>query len=283
MRRSVGSPAGDAPAGAVDSGARTGDTDLAVAQARRLVASAGHVVVLTGAGISTDSGIPDFRGPNGVWTRDPSAERRSSIDHWVADAELRRTVWAERLTSPFATAEPNDGHRALVALERQDRLSLLVTQNTDGLHLDAGHHPDRVVEIHGTSRQATCLRCDARWPVEQVLDRVRAGDADPHCTEPTGPGGAACGGIVKSATISFGQPLVAADLRRADAAARRCDLLLAVGTTLSVYPAAGLVPTAAAAGAAVVIVNGGPTDLDRLADVVVRGPIGTLLPRLLDV
>lgn len=250
----------------------------AVEQARRLVAGAQRVVVLTGAGISTDSGIPDFRGPHGVWTTNPAAERRSSIDHWVSDPDLRRSVWRERLSSPFATARPNRGHRALLALERRGQLSLLVTQNTDGLHLDAGHDPDRVVEIHGTSRWAACLRCGATWPIEAVLDRVRAGDDDPHCTEPTGRTGEPCGGIVKSATISFGQPLVAADLGRAERAAQSCDLLLAVGSTLSVYPAAGLVPRASAAGAAVVIVNGGPTDLDQMADVVVRSPISTALP-----
>lgn len=244
----------------------------ALRRARALLVGAERVLVLTGAGISTDSGIPDFRGPRGVWTRDPAAERRSSIEHWVSDPELRRSVWRERLDSPFTGALPNAGHRALVSLERSGRLALLVTQNTDGLHLDAGHDPERVVELHGTSRRAMCLACDARWPVGEVLDRVRAGDGDPHCEH--------CGGLLKSATISFGQSLVAADLRRAEAAARRCDVILAVGSTLSVYPAAGLVPTAKAAGAAVVIANGEPTELDALADVVLQGPIGELLPAI---
>lgn len=255
-------------------------TTAAVGRARQLIGEARRILVLTGAGISTDSGIPDFRGPDGVWTRDPAAERRSSIEHWLADPDLRQHVWRDRLRTPVAGARPNAAHRALVALERRGQLGLLVTQNTDGLHLDAGHHPDRVVEIHGTSRQAICLRCGARWPMGVVLDRVRAGNADPHCAEP-GDDGNPCGGLVKSATISFGQSLVPLDLRRAQAAARTCDLLLAVGTTLSVYPAAGLVPLAAAAGAAVIIVNGSPTELDGAADVVVRGPIGELLPEIL--
>lgn len=256
------------------------DVGATVRQAAAVVGRSRRVVVLTGAGISTDSGIPDFRGPSGLWTRDPAAERRSSFEHWVGDPAMRREVWWERLRAPVSAAEPNDGHRALLVLERRGQLALLVTQNTDGLHLDAGHDPQRVVEIHGTSRWACCLRCGARWPMAAVLDRVRRGDGDPHCLEATGEDGQTCGGLVKSATISFGQRLVAADLERADAAARSCDLLLAVGSTLSVHPAAGLVPTAAAAGAAVVIVNGDPTELDRLAHVVVRGPISELLPQV---
>ncbi len=242
------------------------------------MAKASAILVLTGAGISTDSGIPDFRGPHGVWTRDPEAEKLSSIEHFVSDPAVRRRAWQTRLASPVDTAMPNAGHLALVELERRGTLDLLVTQNTDGLHLLAGHTPARVVEIHGTTRTAACLRCGARWPMEEVLARVRAGDTDPRCTEPAD--GGTCGGLVKSATISFGQPLVAEDLQRAERAAGRCDLLLAVGSTLSVYPAAALVPLAKRAGAAVVIVNGGPTDMDDLADEVVRGPISDLLPEV---
>jgi NAD-dependent deacetylase len=294
--------------------------------ARRVVSEATRILVLTGAGISTDSGIPDFRGPQGVWTRDPEAERLSSIDSFVADPAVRRRAWQVRLASPVDAAEPNAGHLALVELERRGVLELLVTQNIDGLHVRAGHTPALVVEIHGTTREAVCLRCAARWPMDEILARVRAGDDDPRCTEPAGIGPAgtntadigtagtdtewtsparasaagigtagtsterastaganaerACGGLVKAATISFGQPLVAADLERAERAALRCDLILAVGSTLSVHPAASLVPTAERAGAAVVIVNGGPTAMDGLADAVVHGPIGQVLPVL---
>ncbi|MCK4176439.1 SIR2 family NAD-dependent protein deacylase [Aciditerrimonas ferrireducens] len=245
------------------------EADLAAAQ--RLVRQARRVLALTGAGISTDSGIPDFRGPAGLWTKDPTAERRSSIHHYLADPELRRSIWRDRLARGGPPPAPNAGHRALVDLERQGRLLLLVTQNTDGLHLDAGHDPARVVELHGTSRAASCLDCGTRWPMAEVLAWVAAGEDDPHCP---------CGGLVKAATVSFGQALDRRALARAEEAAEACDLLLAVGSTLAVYPAAALVPRAAAAGASVVIVNGSPTAMDDLADVVVRGPISTVLPAL---
>jgi NAD-dependent deacetylase len=245
------------------------------------IARSQRVLALTGAGISTDSGIPDFRGPSGVWTRDPTAERRATIGAWITDPELRRQAWQRRLEQPEHTARPNAGHRALVELERRGQLRLLVTQNIDGLHLDAGHHPDLVVEIHGTARDAVCLTCGDRQPMAAVLARVAAGDHDPACLAPgRDPDEGPCRGIVKSATISFGQSLVPEDLARAEAAARDCDLLLAVGTTLAVHPAAGLVPLARSRGATVIIVNGSPTEMDDLADAVIRGPISELLPRL---
>jgi len=258
-----------------------GGTDAGTDRERAcaLVGRARQVVVLTGAGISTDSGIPDFRGPQGVWTRDPAAEKAANLDVYLSDPEVRRRAWQNRLTSPLWEAQPNEGHAAIVALERAGRLDTLVTQNIDGLHQKAGSDPELVVEIHGNSSEIVCLRCHHRQPAEPVHDRVRAGEEDPTCREPTA-GGSACGGILKSATISFGQSLVAADLRRAEAAAARCDLLLCVGSTLAVYPAAGLVPIAARSGAAVVIVNGGPTEMDAVADVVVNGSISRILPSL---
>jgi len=237
-----------------------------------LVARADRIVVLTGAGISTDSGILDFRGPNGVWTRDPAAERAATLDAYVNDPEVRRRAWQNRLSSPLWDAQPNPGHVALVALERTGRLDTLVTQNIDGLHQKAGSDPALVVEIHGNSSEIVCLRCGRRQPAGPVHERVRAGEADPACLD--------CGGILKSATISFGQSLVARDLQRAESAAARCDLLLAVGSTLAVFPAAGLVPIAVHAGAAVVIVNGAPTEMDPLADAVVNGSISEVLPAL---
>ena len=252
----------------------------AVAEAARLIGASRRVLVLTGAGISTDSGIPDFRGPQGVWTKDPGAEKLSTLQDYVSDPDVRRRAWQARLASPAWQARPNDGHRALVALQRQGRLHLLVTQNIDGLHQRAGNDPGLVVEIHGTAREVVCLTCGHRQPTQRVLDRVRAGDSDPACEEPVGPGGRACNGILKSATISFGQRLVPTDLARAEAAARSCDLLLAVGTTLSVHPAAGLVPTAHLAGARIVIVNAERTECDPLADAVVRGSISEVLPAI---
>ena len=248
------------------------DLNDPVAVAGRLLADAGRVVVLTGAGISTDSGIPDFRGPQGVWTKDPEAERLSTLAAYLEDEEVRRRAWRTRLDSPLWSARPNAGHLALVTLEHQGKLDSLITQNIDGLHQLAGNHPDRVIEIHGTMRDVVCMACGDRGPAQMTLDRVTGGDVDPACLQ--------CGGILKSATISFGQPLVAADLVRAESAANRCDVLLAVGTSLAVYPAAGLVPTAAAHGAALVIVNAEPTGYDHLAHAVVRDPIGRALPAI---
>lgn len=246
------------------------DDELARAQA--LVRDAHAVTVLTGAGISTDSGIPDFRGPNGVWTRNPAAEKASTLSAYLGEPEVRRAAWRARLDHRAWTADPNSGHLALVDLDRAGKLHTLVTQNVDGLHQLAGLDADRVVEIHGTMREVVCWSCGERGPMQDALDRVRAGEDDPACTT--------CGGILKSATILFEQSLEHRDLVRAEHAAQSCDLLLAVGSTLSVFPAAGMVPIARRAGAAVVIVNGEPTDMDHLADVVLRRPIADVLPAL---
>jgi NAD-dependent deacetylase len=242
---------------------------------RRWIDAATRIVALTGAGISTDSGIPDFRGPRGVWTRDPGAEKLATLQHYLADPEVRNRAWRSRLESPAWEAKPNPGHLALAALERRGTLHTLITQNVDGLHLMAGSSPERVIEIHGTLREVACLACGERAPTERVLARVRAGEEDPSCRT--------CGGILKTATISFGQGLVAEDLVRAERAARSCDLMLAVGTKLSVWPIAGVVPVAKEAGARVVILNAEPTEMDELADAVLRGSISELLPRLVAV
>ena len=239
------------------------------------MAAAQRVVVLTGAGISTDSGIPDFRGPNGVWTKNPAAEKMATLQHYVADPEVRKAAWQNRLHSPNWKAQPNAGHRALAEFERTGRLHALITQNVDGLHQAAGSDPTRVVEIHGTVREVVCLACDERAPMERALARVEAGEDDPPCRS--------CGGILKSATISFGQSLVMEDLARADQAARACDLMLAIGTTLAVYPIADVVPVAKRAGASVIIINGEPTAMDSLADVVLQASIAAVLPAVLGV
>jgi NAD-dependent deacetylase len=250
----------------------TPDTERRLAVARGWIDAAARVVVLTGAGISTDSGIPDFRGPQGLWTKNPEAEKMATIQHYLADPDVRRRAWRTRLDSTTWSAKPNAGHLALVDLERRGKLDTLITQNVDGLHVLAGSSAERVVEIHGTMREVSCLSCGERAPTERVLTRLRAGEEDPACRT--------CGGILKTATISFGQSLVERDLMRAQHAARRCDLMLAVGTKLSVYPIAGVVPVAREAGAKVVILNAEPTDMDGLADAVLRGPISDLLPRL---
>ena len=237
-----------------------------------LVRGARRVVVLTGAGISTDSGIPDYRGPQGTWTRDPQAEKAATLEHFLTDGEVRRRSWRHRVTSPTFGARPNVGHHAVVDLERQGRVLAVVTQNVDGLHQDAGSDPAAVIELHGNARSTVCWSCGDRRPMSEALERVRAGEEEPACL--------VCGGLLKSTTILFGEPLVTADLMRAEAAASACDLMLAVGSTLSVHPAAGLVPIAKRAGAAVVIVNAEPTAYDHLADAVVRGSISEVLPAL---
>jgi NAD-dependent deacetylase len=228
--------------------------------------------VLTGAGISTESGIPDFRGPNGVWTKDPAAQRMFTLDAYVADPALRVRAWRSRLEHAAWTAEPNAGHLALVDLERRGLLHTLVTQNIDGLHQKAGNDPAKVVEMHGTLFAVECLGCGARTSMAAAVDRVRAGEEDPPCL--------ACGGILKSATVSFGQSLDPANVSRARAAAEECDVFLAVGTSLTVHPVAALAPLAKRAGARLVIVNAEPTPYDGIADEVVRAPIGEALPRL---
>jgi NAD-dependent deacetylase len=244
-------------------------------QAAAWIAEARSILVLTGAGISTDSGIPDYRGPQGTWTKNPAAERLATIEHYLSDPDVRRRAWRNRTGSPIWSAQPNIGHRVLVDLERRGQLNLLVTQNVDGLHLMAGTSPDRLVEIHGNARSATCFECGDTGPMAEVLARVEAGEEDPHCR--------LCGGVIKSTTILFGQPLVVADLIRAERAAGTADLLLAVGTKLSVSPVCDLVPIAQAGGARIVILNNEPTAYDFLADSVIRAQIADALPRLVGV
>ncbi|MEM7323119.1 MAG: Sir2 family NAD-dependent protein deacetylase [Actinomycetota bacterium] len=251
----------------------TAEMTVAIDAAAAAIDQAERVTVLTGAGISTDSRIPDFRGPQGVWTKNPGAEKQSTIQNYLADPELRRRSWLNRLDSPLWSAEPNRGHEALLALERRRKLHLLITQNIDGLHHAAGSDPDRIVEVHGNAREVVCMNCDYRDPMQVALDRVRQGDDDPACP--------VCGGILKSATISFGQNLIAEDIERANMGAATCDLMLAIGSTLAVFPVARVVPIAKQSGAAVVIVNGSETEMDGLADVVVRGSISDVLPRIL--
>ncbi len=242
----------------------------ALAEVRSWIDDARRVVVLTGAGISTDSGIPDFRGPQGVWTRNPAAERLSTIDNYLADPQVRREAWQARLGHSAWQARPNSAHDALVALERRGKLHALITQNIDELHQIAGNSPELVLEVHGTMRRAMCWQCGERTPMLETLARVRAGESDPACRS--------CGGILKSDTIYFGQALDMELLARAMAVAGEADVMIAVGTTLQVYPVAEAVPIARRAGARIVIVNGEPTALDELADALLRGSISKLLP-----
>jgi len=248
------------------------DLDEAIETVRAWIAEAKSIVVLTGAGISTDSGIPDFRGPKGLWTKNPRAERMATLDHYMGSREVRERAWKNRAEAGYTEREPNAGHHALAELERTGALDTLITQNVDGLHLRAGISAEKLVEIHGNVREVVCMECGERAAMERALDRVRVGEADPPCRS--------CGGILKSATISFGQGLVREDLLRAEEAAQRCDLLLAIGSTLGVFPIANVVPIARSQGSRIVILNAEPTEMDDLGDVVMRGLIGDVLPRL---
>jgi NAD-dependent deacetylase len=211
--------------------------------ARALIDAAERITVLTGAGISTDSGIQDFRGPQGLWTKNPEAEKMATIQHYMGDPEVRRRSWQMKLAGAAQQRDPNAGHRALVDLETQGKLETLITQNVDGLHQAAGSSPDRIVEIHGTLHEVVCMDCGERAPMERALARVRAGEEDPPCRS--------CGGILKSA-----------------------------GTTLAVYPIAGVVPIAKQNEARVIILNAEPTEMDGLADVLLRGSISEILPQI---
>lgn len=248
------------------------DDTNAVARVEVVLAAADRVTVLTGAGISTASGIPDFRGPNGVWTKDPDAQRAATLSHYLSDGELRRRAWQNRVRWIDSDPQPNDGHRALVRLQERGQLRAVVTQNVDGLHQRSGIDPTLVHEVHGNIHRSRCWQCGDARSMRETLQRVIAGDPDPRCL--------LCGGVLKSDTILFEQPLVPDVINAAFAASEDCDVLLAVGSTLSVYPAANCVPRAKSAGARIVIVNGEPTEMDSLADERVTGDISTVLPRL---
>ncbi|MFF8424267.1 NAD-dependent deacetylase [Streptomyces sp. NPDC016566] len=231
------------------------------------------VAVLSGAGISTDSGIPDYRGPNGLWRRDPEAEKLVTYEYYMRDPEIRRRSWQMRRKNRTLQAEPNAAHLAIAELERSGVPVRVITQNVDGLHQLAGLPARKVLELHGTARSVVCTKCHARGPMEDALARVEAGEEDPPCLE--------CGGILKSATVMFGQRLDPVVLGEALAITNACQVFIAVGTSLHVQPAAGLAGVAADHGARLVIVNAEPTPYDELADELVREPIGTALPALL--
>ena len=239
-----------------------------------MVRAARRVVALTGAGISTESGIPDFRGPEGVWTKNPRAERLSDLGAYLRDRAVRRQAWRNRASSPIWAAEPNAGHRALVALERQGKLDTLITQNIDGLHQLAGNDPDKVVEIHGTMREVVCVSCDDRdrpgrpWSGCGPARRIRSAFA-----------AAASSSRRRSASASRWWWPISSGPSGRSGTATSCS---PSAPALVVYPAAGLVPLAAGHGAAVVIVNEEPTPFDRIADAVVRDRIGRSLPLIVE-
>jgi NAD-dependent deacetylase len=197
----------------------------------------------------------------------------SNIHYYMADPEVRKASWQNRLSSPAWGAKPNSGHEALVHLEQKEKLHALITQNIDELHQIAGNSPERVIEVHGTMRKFVCMSCGMRGPMQLALERVKAGEEDPACRD--------CGGILKSDTISFGQQLVPEVIDRAMHAAADADFFLAVGTSLQVYPVAGAVDIARAAGARIVIVNAQPTPFDSIADAVFHEPISETLPAII--
>jgi NAD-dependent deacetylase len=229
------------------------------------------VVALTGAGISTESGIPDYRGPGGVWEKGTPP----TIGDFLENPDTRRDYWEQRVSGypKLAAAEPNEGHRALARLEQQGRLAVIVTQNIDGLHQKAGNRPERVVELHGSAHWVRCLVCLARFSSAAILDRQLGGELVPSCEQ--------CGGPMRSATVLFGEPLPPEALQQALEAARTCDLLLVIGSSLVVNPAARLPAIAKTYGAAVAIINRTTTPYDHLADVHLLGEAGPTLVRLI--
>jgi NAD-dependent deacetylase len=248
------------------------DTDREWQRARELFAAARRITALTGAGLSTAAGIPDFRGPNGVWTKNPEAQRLSDIDSYVADPEVRRQAWQSRASNPAWDAVPTAGHRAFAELAECGRLRAVLTQNIDELHQRGGLDPDYVLELHGSMFGTVCLDCGTRGVMRDALARVSAGEDDPPCRD--------CGGILKSSTVSFGQALEEEVVRAGHRAALDCDLFLAAGTSLTVHPAAGFADLAVQAGADLVICNAEPTPYDGQAAAVLREPLDEVLPAL---
>ena len=229
-----------------------------------------RLVVLSGAGISTDSGIPDFRGPSGAWTLNPSAQQKHTYQAFLADPELRGSYWKSRYEHPIWRAKPNAGHLAVAGMSNSDVDTTVVTQNTDGLHQQAGTPAGRVIELHGTMHEVICVECRHRSPTADAIARIGAGEAVPRCLQ--------CGGILKTASTMFGQTMSPEVFARAEQAVKTCDLLLAVGTTLTVEPAGSLCASAVGAGATLVIVNRDRTPYDGIATEVIRDPLSEALP-----
>ena len=244
-----------------------------IKRARDMIQAASSVVILTGAGVSTDSGVPDFRGPQGVWTKNPLAEKMSNIRYYMTDPEVRRLAWQSRLTHPALSAIPNDAHNSIAAFEEAGKLLTLITQNIDGLHQAAGNEANKIIEIHGTIHRVVCMSCKKKTNMLDELERVKGGELDPTCSS--------CSGILKSDTIFFGQPLDEIKINAVFDCVNNSDLLLCVGTTLQVYPIASVVDVAKSTRTNVLIVNNQPTQYDAVADAVLRDSIQVVLPVLL--
>ncbi len=243
--------------------------DDQLASAAELVAGAEKILAFTGAGISTESGLADFRSPGGLWER----YRIVTYPEFLQSHEARVEYWSMRreLIPTLMAAQPNPAHEALAELEQLGKLAAVITQNIDGLHQDAGCR--RVIELHGTNRSAACLSCGQQWPIEEIQLRLEGGDLDPHCDR--------CDGLIKPETVSFGQSMPAAALNEAFALAEETDLLLMIGSSLEVQPAASIPLSAYQAGASLIFINRTPTDYDELADLLVRGSAGEFMRSLL--
>jgi len=240
-------------------------------EARKILASARRIVGFTGAGISTESGIPDFRSPGGIW----STARMIDFSEFISSREARIESWRQKLVAwpAMRDAQPNAGHLAFAELEKRGQLTAMITQNIDGLHQRAGNSAEIVIEVHGTMTQAVCLSCDQRIPMDEAVKRVSAGEEDLLCED--------CGGMMKTATISFGQPMPVAEMMMAQKKCVECDVLIAAGSSLVVYPAASLPTLAKDRGARLIIINRTPTPLDSRADLVINDEIGKALPDLI--
>jgi len=230
------------------------------------------MAVFTGAGISTESGIPDYRGPNGVWAR----QQIPHIDTIRTDEDSRKAHWQERRVRypEMMAKQPNAGHRALVRFELAAKLLAIVTQNIDGLHLRAGHAPERVIELHGSTHRVRCLSCGRVWRGESIQQQLEGGETDPRCP--------VCAGVLRVGTILFGESLPERELRTAFAVAQACDLMLVVGSSLVVNPAARIPVIAKQNGSPLIIINRTPTTIDHLADVAVQAEAGPSLVRMAD-
>jgi len=253
------------------SGTDGSQTEAAIARLCELIEGARAVLPFTGAGISTECGIPDFRSPGGLWTK----YRPIGFDDFLASQEMRDESWRRRLAmdKEFSTARPGRGHRALAALHTAGKVPAVVTQNIDNLHQASGIPDDRVIELHGNTTYATCLDCARRYELGWIRQRFEAGGRSPDCT--------ACGGYIKTATISFGQSMPEGPMRRAEELTLACDLFLAIGSSLVVWPAAGFPLMAKRNGARLVILNRDTTEFDDVADLVIRQDIGTVLARFI--
>ena len=239
----------------------------AIARLRELIADARRIVPFTGAGISTECGIPDFRSPGGVWTK----YRPIPFDEFMASQEARDESWRRRLAmdAEFSTACPGRGHRALAALHRSGKTPAVITQNIDNLHQASGIPAEQVIELHGNTTYATCLDCSRRYELAWVRERFAAHARSPDCD--------ACGGYIKTATISFGQAMPEGPMRQAEELTLSCDLFLAIGSSLVVWPAAGFPLMAKRNGARLVILNRDATEFDDIADLVIHEDIGSVL------